>query len=810
MFKSYFTTASRFLWKNKTFSFINIIGLSAGTLCCLYILLYTADQYSYDRHHRQGKDIYRISTALTHTGGTDLMAGASPPIAPAMKRAFPEVLQYTRVIQTSKFGISQHLLRYQDRSFYEKEAVFADSTFFDIFTYHFVAGTPAGALKEPYSLVLLQPTAKKLFGKEDPVGKTITIDNAWGKHDFKVTGVVDESLGHTHIKANIFMTMNSGGIGSYANEDDRWAGDNFASSYVKLSPHADPAALDKKLPAFLDKYGGEQFKQSGMHKVIHLQPVASIHTTAGYVGELDRTVSSSFLKILLLIAVMIQVIACINFMNLSTARASKRAKEVGVRKVIGAGRNDLVRQFLGESFLLTLAGVLLALPLLWILLPYLNQVTGAEIPRTFLHDYRVWLVLTTLVLITGLVAGSYPAFYLSAFRAIRVLKGNFTSHVSATGIRRSLVVFQFVLSIVLIAGIIIIYSQLRYIQTKDLGFDKQQKMIFSFYTDDARTKMPAFMNDLRQLSGIGVVSKSNNYPGLFIMNDWGFYLPGVNPANSTDVPFMLTDEHFAKAIGLDILKGRDFHVNDSGKVLVNETLLRKMGLDPAKAIGAHLYYGDSDFVEVVGVMKDFNIGSLHNEVGAFMLRYAPNGLKGWDIRLSHVIAGANTRNYKSLLDKIKTVWQKDLPGTPFEYTFLDTEVQKQYESEITLSKIINVFTGMAILISCLGLFGLAAFSAEQRNKEISIRKVLGASVASVVQLLSEDFLKLVAIAFLIATPIAWWAMDKWLQTFAYKVPLAWWMFAGAGSVAIAIAMVTVSSQAIRAALANPAGSLRSE
>jgi putative ABC transport system permease protein len=322
--------------------------------------------------------------------------------------------------------------------------------------------------------------------------------------------------------------------------------------------------------------------------------------------------------------------------------------------------------------------------------------------------------------------------------------------------------------------------------------------------------MPVFMNDLRQLSEIGAVSKSNNYPGLFIMNDWGFYLPGGNPANSTDVPFMLTDENFAKAIGLNILKGRDLHVDDSGKVLVNETLVRKIGLDPSKAVGARLYYDDNAFVEVVGVMKDFNVGSLHTEVGPFMLRYAPNGLQGWDIRLSHVIAGTTTADYRSLLDKIKTIWQKDLPGTPFEYAFLDTEVQKQYESEITLSKIINVFTGMAILISCLGLFGLAAFSAEQRNKEIGIRKVLGASVTGVVQLLSKDFLRLVVIAFVIATPIAWWAMNKWLQTFAYKVPLAWWMFAGAGGIALFIALVTVSSQAIRAALANPVRSLRSE
>ncbi|HEY4064228.1 MAG TPA: FtsX-like permease family protein [Puia sp.] len=810
MFKSYLTTAFRFLLKNKTFSFINITGLAAGTLCCLYILLYTIDQRSYDRHHRQAGNLYRITTELMHQGTTDRMGSASPPIAPAMHNDFPEVLQFTRVVPAKMFGVGQHLLRYKDKSFYEKEAIFADSTFFDLFTYHFVYGTPTDALKEPYSLVLLQPTAEKLFGKEDPVGKVITIDNAWGKHDFKVMGVVDQSLGHTHILANLFLTMNSGGMGSYSRTDDRWLGDNFASSYVKLSPGADPSALEKKLPAFLNKYGAEQFKAAGIQKVLHLQPVTTIHTSTGYGNEMDRTVSSSFLNVLLLIAILIQVIACINFMNLSTARASKRAKEVGVRKVIGAGRPDLVRQFLGESLLLTLAGVLLALPLLWLALPYLNGITGAEISPAFLQDYRIWLLLAALVGVTGLLAGSYPAFYLSAFRAIRVLKGNFTSHISATGIRRSLVVFQFVLSIVLITGIIVIYSQLRYIQTKDLGFDKEQKLIFNFYTDDARAKMPGFINDLRQLSEVKVVSKTNNYPGQFVINDWGFWPAGGNAANSTDVPFMLTDENFIKSIGITILKGRDFHINDSDKVLVNETLIRKMGLDPNRVVGARLYGGNDGIVEIVGVMKDFNVGSLRDDLHPFMLRYAPNGLKGWDIKLSHIIAGTHTGNYQTLLEKIRTVWQRDLPGTPFEYAFLDQEVQKQYESEITLSKIINVFTGMAILISCLGLFGLAAFSAEQRNKEIGIRKVLGASIPGVVRLLSKDFLRLVAIAFVIATPIAWWAMHEWLQTFAYQVPVRWWMFALAGGMAIAIALVTVSSQAIRAALANPVRSLRSE
>ena len=350
MFKNYFTTTFRNLWKNKTYSFINIFGLAVGTLCCLYILVYVEDQYSYDKHHANAKNIYRITTSLSVTGDKHTNATSSPPIAPAMKNDFAEVQQFTRVITT--IGVKQHLLHYKEKSFYEKEAVFVDSTFFDVFTYHFTNGNPRNALLEPYSIVLLKTTADNLFGNEDPINKLIQIDNAYGKHDFKVTGVVDESLGKSHIHANLFITMNSGGMGEYVLKHQMWAGNNFANSYVKLNANADVAALDKKLPGFLNKYGQQQLKELGMQKQLYLQPVGSIHTTTVYENEMgtDKPVSPSFLYILLLIALLIQVIACINFMNLSTARASKRAKEVGVRKVIGAAKKDLINQFLGESF----------------------------------------------------------------------------------------------------------------------------------------------------------------------------------------------------------------------------------------------------------------------------------------------------------------------------------------------------------------------------------------------------------------------------------------------------------------------------
>lgn len=805
MLKSYIKTAIRFLLKNKMYSFINIFGLAAGTLCCLYILLYVEDQYSYDKHEGHANDIYRVTTSLNIQGTKHTLASVSPPVVPAMKNDFAEVQQFTRVFNAAIFGADQHMLKYKDKSFFEKKAYFVDSTFFDVFSYHFLRGNAHTALAEPYSVVLLKTTADKLFGSEDPINKVIVIDNKAGKENLKVTGIVDESLGKSHIQANAFITMNSGLIGRIIRTNDSWAGNNYIYAYVKLQPGANAAALEKKLPAFLKKYGQEQMKTAGMTKQLYMQPIHAIHTNAEFDHDIDKPVSPSFLYVLILIAVLIQVMACINFMNLSTARASKRAKEVGVRKVIGAERKDLVKQFLGESLLLSLTGVLLALPLLLLVMPYLNHITQADINYSFLADYKIWLMLAGLVIATGLFAGSYPAFYLSAFRAISVIKGNFTNHVSAAGIRRSLVVFQFVLSIVLISGIVIIYSQLSYIKNKDLGFDKSQKLIFSFYT--VGIDINALMDDFRQLPEVKAVSKANNHLGRRVLQDMSLYKAGGSNATGLDVQNMYSDKYYISANGIQLLGGRDFNDFDSSKVLINETMAKALHLTAASAPGTKLYSKpDKDELytfEIVGVTKDFHFSSLHDEMKPFMVICNPASPS-----LCDVTVNCNSNNYKGMLAKMETIWRKDVKGVPFEYSFLDDEVQKQYETEITLSNIINSFTLMAIIISCLGLFGLAAFSAEQRSKEIGIRKVLGAGTAGLASLLTKDFLKLVAVAFVIATPIAWWAMHTWLQGFAYKVTITWWMFAIAGAGSVLIALTTVSYQAIKAALANPVKALK--
>jgi putative ABC transport system permease protein len=803
MLQNYLKLAWRNLTRSKTFGIINIFGLAAGTLCSLYILIYVQDQYSYDKHFDNVDDLYRLTTIWTVQDDKAPWATVTAPVAGALKKDFPQVEDFTRVLPA--IGIDHHLLRYKDKSFYEKDGLYCDSNFFSFFNFHFDNGDAIQALAGPYYVVLMKPIAEKLFGHDNPIGKVIEIDNSLGNHTFTVGGVIDESLGKSHIHADFFMSMNSGGYGGYFGNDNSWAGNNVMVSYVKLRPHTNIAAMEKGFPAFMDKYGAKQLKSLGMSKELHLEPVRTIHTTPGFRGiELSTPVSPRFLSILLLIAALIQVIACINFMNLSTARASKRAKEVGVRKVIGAGRADLMKQFLGESFLLSILGVLVALPLLVLLLPYLNRITQADIHLYFLADHRLWLLLLAFIAGTGLFAGSYPAFYLSAFQAIKVIKGNFANHVSATGIRRSLVVFQFVLSIVMIAGIVVIFCQLDYMRRKDLGFDKEQKIAFNFYTNDAADKLPAFMNDLRSLPEIGNVSRTDNFPGQPVLFDLHFYRAGGNIATAPDASLINADEHFLTTAGIKLAGGRDFRRGDSGRIILNEAMAKKLHLDPATTQGTRLFSqvdGKELSFEVAGIIRDYNFSSLHDPIKPLVILYDANAGQ-------ELLAGLTSKDYHATLDKIGAIWKKDVPGVPMGFSFVDQEVAKQYAAEITLSNIINSFTLMAVLISSLGLFGLAAFSAEQRIKEIGIRKVLGASIFQLTALLSKDFIKLVAIAILIATPIAWWAMDKWLEAFAYRVTIAWWMFALAGLAAIFIALLTVSSQAIRAAVGNPVKNLK--
>ncbi|HMG69247.1 MAG TPA: ABC transporter permease [Chitinophagaceae bacterium] len=808
MIKNYFKIAWRNIVRNKAFSLLNILGLTAGTVCCLYIFLYVADQYGYDTQHHDAASIYRIRTIIEGKDNRGFnSATTSPPIATTMKMDFPEVAAATRVLNFSDGGDNLLSVVGSDRSFYEPKGYLVDSTFFQIFNYKFIEGTPLHSLDEPYTVVLSSVVAKKLFGDSPALNQQINISNRISAHVFKITGVFDETYGKTHLHPHFIMNMNSGGIGEFVRTNNQWAGQNFVYSYVKLNPNADVIALQNKLPAFLLKHGADNLKELGMKKQLFLQKVTDINLySKGITNQIDEVSNARFLYLLLTIAFFIQLIACINFINLTTARSVRRAREIGIRKVAGAVKSSLVGQFLSESVLISFIAVFLAVPIVIILLPFLNSLTGSTLT---IHSFRNLKIISTiggLGIITGLLAGIYPALYLSGFKPVSVLKGTFSFKASSVFLRKGLVIFQFVIAIVLIISVIIISRQLNYMQSKDLGFDQKQKLIIPFQNDQSRRQFMAFNNELLQLKGVSATAGCDYYPSLYVLSDYLAYKAGQDMNTGKDVKVNRVNENFFKTLGIRITAGRNLRTSDtSNQVVVNEKTLKIFGLQKETAVGNKLYSdfegGHNEF-EIVGVTSDYNYSSLKEEIQPLMAFYSATP--------SYMVVEATTANYKQLLSDIGGVWKKTIQGAPFEYSFLDSEIQKQYTDENSLKKISNSFTLLAILISCLGLFGLAMFTAQQRIKEIGVRKVLGASVTGIASMLSRDFLKLVFISILIASPIAWWAMNKWLQDFVYKTDISWWVFVLAGMVALLIAFATVSFQAIKAAIANPVKSLRTE
>lgn len=815
MLQNYFKLALRNLLKNKLFSSINLLGLTAGTIGCLYIVLYVRDQRSYDRCFQASDNLYRLITTLDLPGESEQMrmATCSPPIAPTMQAEFPEVEVAARVC--SPPGVEQNLLRVGDKVFYEKKGYFVDSTFFRLFNYPFLAGNPEHALDAPFSAVISEKLALRLFNTVEATGQSIRIGGNGGEKEFQVTGVVAPLPGKTHFNTELFMTMNSGGIGAYIRTETSWAGNNFVHGYLRLRPGADPKTLEAKLPDFLQRHGADQLRALNMHKVLALQPVRDIHTTPKLNAEISPTTSNRFLNILLLIAGIIQLIACINFMNLSTARSAHRAREVGVRKAVGAGRGALVRQFLGEGLVLTFLSVALAIPLTLLALPWFNQLTGAEVVPDLSRDWALWGIAGGLMLLTGLIAGSYPAFYLSAFRPIVVLRGikALKGRWGDVWLRKGLVVTQFAISAALIVGALVINRQLHFMLQQDLGFERNQKVLFPFRTNESRAQLRVFRDELARLPEVQAASGLAVAPGEPVFNDMPLYKPGGDMNTSTDVHFTFTDENYLNTLKIKLLAGRFFTPADTaterekGRVVLNETALKKFGLTPEQALGTVLRsdFQDRHFeMTVIGIMQDFHFKALSHEITPFMVVAAPHE------ELMQVAADVRTADYPAFFQKAGAIWQKLFPALPFEHSFLDQDFAKLYEAETTLSRIIAAFTFIAILISCLGLFGLSTFTAEQRTKEIGIRKVLGASAAGITGLLAKDFLKLVLAAIVIASPLAYFFMQKWLSEFAYRIDIQWWMFVATGGVALGIAFLTVCFQSVKAAWVNPVKSLRSE
>lgn len=810
MIQNYLKIAFRNLLKHKGFSFINIFGLFLGTACCLYIVMYTKDQYGYDIHHDEPETLFRITTEIDGKDGVNdkwKSVTSSPPIAPAMQRDFPEVKAFTRIVN---FGDSDHLLSVNgsDNSFYQPKVYFVDSTFFQVFNYKFIEGNPKQSMDRPYTIVISSAVAKKLFGNKSPINQIVKMSNRDNKGDFTVTGVFDEKYGKSHLRPNILVNMNSGGIGEYVRGNTQWAGNNFVHSYIRLHKNANAKGLEAKLPAFLQKYGGKNLKELGMKKELHLQAVTDIHLSGGNSNEIEPVSSAKFLYFLLMIAGFIQLIACINFMNLTTARSLNRAKEIGIRKVSGAFKGLLIGQFLGESFLLSLIAVLLSIPVVYFLLPFLNSLTGGTLNGDIFKGYDFWLTALGLALTTGILAGIYPAFYLSSFQPVSILKGSFRINPKSGALRKGLVVFQFAIAIVLIIGVMIIGQQMKYIQSQDLGFDRSQKLIVDFQNPDSKKQLIAMKNEIAAMKEVEAVATANYYPGKTVKSDFSLYPSGSDMNKAVLVKINRVDEDYFKTMGIKLLGGRNFtHADTTNNIILNEKALKILGLKKETAIGAKLfneYEGQRNDFTIIGVINDHNFASLKSEITPMVVFYNPPK------QLPYLIIEAKTDDYAQFLAKVEGLWNKSIPGIPFEYSFFDDDLQKQYAEENTLMKIFNVFMTIAILISCLGLFGLATFTAQTKTKEIGIRKVLGASVISITALLSKDFLKLVLIAFIIAAPLAWYFMYTWLKDFAYKTDLHWWIFAIAGAGSMLIALITVSYQAIRASLMNPVKSLKSE
>ena len=815
MIKNYLKVAWRNLMKSKVFSFINILSLAIGLTCCMLIAMYLHFELSYDTYHANGDRIYQLGTIFVKEGKEDRMANTPAPMARAMQMEFPEIEKSTRLLRT--FADDKTLLQYKPgngelRSFYESNGYMADSSFFEVLTYHFKEGNAVTALAEPNTVVLSDDIAKKIFGNEPALNKIIHISSSTnGDNDFKVTGVFIPSTVPTHIDAKFFMSAMGGKARSFFDRPNDLASNNMFYTYFLLKPGSDPKKLEAKFPAFIDKYAGKDLKALGFYKKQFLTAVKDVHLYSNTSTNVTASGSVTYLYILGSIALFTLLIACVNFMNLSTARSSKRSAEVGVRKVLGAERSSLVRQFLGESLLMSMLAFAFALLFTYLLLPLFSRVSGKTIVFSF-HQHGILLfAFLALAILTGLVAGIYPAFYLSSFQPIKVLKGRISNSLAAISLRKALVVFQFVISAGLIIAAVIISDQMNYLRSKDLGFQKDQQIVIPLRSQTAKSSYISLQNELQNNPQVGNIGASLYYPGIFNPSDMPLYKEGENINNSKRFFMNWVDEGFLTTLGIRPLAGRVFSKSFPGdtsfRMVVNLTGIKQLGFStPQQAVGKKLlvdWQGQTYRWEIIGVVNDFHFKDLHSEIEPYGFQL--NNVPQYNYAIVHAKG-----NVTATLKSIESTWHKLNPNEPLEYSFLDDDFQKNYEADNRLSAIVRNFTIIAILISCLGLFGLATFSAEQRTKEIGIRKVLGASVQSIVALLSKEFLLLVLIAIVIATPLAWWAMNKWLQDFAYRTTIQWWVFVIAAIIAILIALITISSQAIKAALTNPVKNLRTE
>ncbi|QTE38951.1 ABC transporter permease [Mucilaginibacter gossypii] len=801
MIKNYLKMAFRSLLKNRAFTLLNVFGLSVGLATCLLIVFYVTNELGYDKYNERADRIYRIGLDVKLNGNANQYATSEEPLPAAIKDVFPEIEQMTRMIDVQGLFLSplKFYIRKGNENIQEKRVVFTESSIFKVFTLSMIDGSPARALDAPHSAVITESTAKKYFNRIDVVGQMLTINDT---STYKITGVIKDVPQQSHFHYDFFLSYSS-----RAESAQHGWGYGGMHNYLLLKPGADVHRLEKKIAAIEIKnsYNADAWTSGDNYLKTVLMPVTDIHLRDRATYQLEAGSDIQYIYIFSMIAAFILLIACVNFMNLSTARSANRAKEVGVRKVLGSARKFLIAQFLAESMLVTMVSAIIAALMAWGMLPLFNQLAGKQLILSW--DQAAWLLpaLFLITIVVGLLAGAYPAFFLSGFQPIDVLKGKIAKGFKNSFLRSFLVVFQFSISIFLIISTMVIFKQLTFIRNKGLGFDRNQVLVIK-NTDVLGTNAALLKNELKQMTGVVDVSMTAFQPTGDLRLKTGLFpsLP-IDVRSVLLTEFWPVDEDYLRTMGLTLSTGRNFSremPTDSAGMIVNEAFARKFGAkDPLNKTLYRNSYGIQPY-HIIGVVKDFHFATLHEEVMPLALYYAPdNG--AINVRL-------HTADISRALRQIEKKWKQFSPNQQFNYSFMDADFDASYRTEQHAGTIFLCFSTLAILIACLGLFGLAAYAAEQRTKEIGIRKALGASVSSITGMLSADFVKLVLIAILIATPLAWWAMQKWLQDFAYRTTIGWYLPVIAAGVAIAIALITVSFQSVKAAFANPVDSLRNE
>ena len=793
MIKNYFKIALRNLWRHRGFSFINIAGLSIGITAGFFIFMYVAFELSYDKFHSKADRIYRLVTDIktpSETINTDVTSWA---FAPNIKADLPEVESFVRTSGGS------FLVRRGNIKFQEERSMFADSTFFKVFDFKLLQGDPKTALTAPASIVFTESTAKKYFGKANPMGQTVLITG--DAIPAKVTGIMKDFPENSQIKADMVISMTSLTQNFNKGIDNQWG--NFgATTYLLLKPGTTQKALEAKLPAFLQNRDGEGMKKSQMFYTLFLEPLKTVYLYSKRGGQETGSISNVY--IFGIVAIFILLIACINFINLTTARSVERAKEVGIRKVVGAERGQLASQFIGESVVLCIIAFILTLIFSALLLPMFNQLAGKTISAGIFSNWYYLTILFVTSVGIGLLAGIYPALVLSSFKPVMVLKGRFSGSNKGNVLRKTLVVAQFSISIALIIGTIVVYTQMDFMRNRDLGFSKDQMLVLNTNDDPAKD---ALKQAISLLPGVKSTASASSIPG---GGNSGAYSEIENKKGDLQIANLdlyFVDYDYVNQFKIKMVAGRsfsrDFSTDTAQAMLVNEAAVKLFGYSsPQQAIDRRFKQWGREG-KIVGVMKDFHFRSLQEVIKPLTMRIELRNLDLITVKVS-------PKNLSSTLAQIESKWKELIPNRPYNYYFLDEFFDRQYRSEQRFGKLFFNFAVLAIFISCLGLLGLASYSTLQRTREIGIRKVLGASVPGIVNLLSVDFLKLVTASFFIAMPLAWYFMHKWLQDFAYRIDISWWIFVLAGILAIMIAIATISFQAIKAAMSNPVKSLRSE